>query len=310
VSDLRRGAQDWLEDGRSNRLSRATLAAREFLTGKFLWWCGREQLSTVGLREVRRFLAYVNIAHEYPEGRWGIGLKEPVRPRTAETYFTNLKMFFRWLVEEGEIEASPMEGLKPPPCRRDQIRPFTEDEIERLLAATKGGYYPARDEAIIRFLLDTGCRAAEVISLRVEDVDLEGKPCRVTGKGEKARTVFFGIRCRRALWNYLKTRKGGGDTGPLFVSGRGGEALTRWGLTEIIGSVGARAKLTGVRCSPHTFRHTCAILSLRHGMNLVALSLMLGHENIRITQNYLALAEADIEDQHARFSPGDRLRRR
>lgn len=95
-----------------------------------------------------------------------------MRPRTILTYFGNLRTLFRYLVEEGAIDSSPMESLRPPVSRGDQIVPFSPEQIRALLAVTRRSRQPKRDEAIVLFLLDTGCRASELCALRLCEVDL------------------------------------------------------------------------------------------------------------------------------------------
>lgn len=73
--------------------------------------------------------------------------------------------------------------------------------------------------------------------------------------------------------------------------------------------LGKAAKVSGVRCSPHTFHHTFAVSFLRHGGNVFTLQQMLGHASLDQTNQYVNLAQADIENQHRQFSPADRLAR-
>lgn len=71
-----------------------------------------------------------------PPTSWGNAtLKQAARAFTIRTYFAHLRTFFRWLVEEGEIEISPIENLRPPVARTDQVQPFTETQVAALLTA-------------------------------------------------------------------------------------------------------------------------------------------------------------------------------
>jgi site-specific recombinase XerD len=85
--------------------------------------------------------------------------------------------------------------------------------------------------------------------------------------------------------------------------------LTRSGLLQLIRRLGKAAKIEACRCSPHTFRHTFAVEFLRAGGNVFTLKELLGHTTLTMTQRYVAIAQADIESQHRRFSPADRLKR-
>ncbi len=312
TADLERHAKNWLLDGELRQLSKRTLEARRFLLDKLVWFLKDRDLPICGATEIRAFLAYVNNAHEQPEGRWGNPhMKREVRPRTTHTYWGNLRTFFRFLVSEGVMQQSPVEAIRPPVARPDQIQPFHQDQIKKLLDAARLSPHPARNEAILMFLLDTGARASEVCSLRVADLDLDGRRCRVLGKGNKHRNVFFGASTTKVLWRYLSEHPREPDA-PLFAADSGraaGEPLTRSGLLQLIHRLGEKAGLDTVRCSPHTFRHTFAVEFLRAGGNVFTLQQLLGHTSLTMTNRYVALAQADLEAQHRQFSPVERLKK-
>jgi site-specific recombinase XerD len=130
------------------------------------------------------------------------------------------------------------------------------------------------------------------------------------GKGNKHRVVHFGRDTKKAVWKYLQKRDIEEDE-PLFLSVRGtlaGDPLTRAGLLQLMERLGKVAGLQGVRCSPHTCRHTAALRFLNAGGNVFSLQQLLGHTDLTMTQRYLNLAEADLESQARRFSPVDSLK--
>jgi site-specific recombinase XerD len=299
-------AQGWLLDGDLRQLSQQTRAARKLLIEKLLWFLRTHGHPECGTAEIRAFLAYISTGHEREGGRWGNPLlKKAVRPRTVHTYYGNLRTFFRWLVAEGELLVSPMETIRAPVARADQIQPFTEQQASALLAAARRTRHPRRDEAILLFLLDTGARASELCALRMRDLDLAGRRCTVLGKGNKRRTLYLNPATVRALWAYLREEPHGEDD-PLFISdgvrGEGG-AFTRSGLQQLMERLGRAAKVEAVRCTPHTFRHTFAVSFIRNGGSAFSLMGMLGHTSLHMSNRYVALAEADLESQHQRFSP-------
>lgn len=145
----------------------------------------------------------------------------------------------------------------------------------------------------------------------MSDLDLQQKRCTVLGKGNKRRAIFFGRTTARALWQYLREQSHE-ENDFVFVSDRGGgagEPLTRSGLLQLVRRLGQSAKIQAARCSPHTFRHTFAVEFLRNGGNVFSLQQILGHTSLHMTNRYVALAQADIENQHRQFSPADRLKR-
>lgn len=312
-AELAHQAEGWILDGEIRQLSKQTLAARRLLIEKLLWFLDHRGSSTCGLLELRAFLAYLSTGHAQPGGRWGNPhLKQGVRPRTVATYFGNLRTLFRFLVTEEVLEVSPIESLRPPVARHDQVQPFTAAQIQALLGAARRSRHRRRDEAILWLLFDTGCRASELCGLKLHDLDLQGRRCTVLGKGNKTRSLFFGKQTTKALWSYLQEEPREPDEA-LFLADRGtraGEALTRSGLFQLIERLGKAARLEAVRCSPHTFRHTFAVEFLRAGGNIFTLKELLGHTSLTMVNRYLALAQADIEHQHRQFSPADRLKGR
>jgi site-specific recombinase XerD len=313
VDDLQQGIESWLLDGQIRQLSRHTLVCRRFLTDKLLWFLREEDIPVCDKRALQRFFAYVITAHESPQGRWGNPReREPVRPRTAANYFRWLRTLFRFLVAEGMLEQSPMEGMRPAAHQNDQVQPFAPEQVAALIAAAKRSRHPRRNEAVLLFLLDTGVRADELCRLKMSEVDLAGKRALVLGKGGKKRTVYIGGATTRAVLQYLR-EQGREPRQPLFLADGGrreGEALTPSGLLKLITRLGQAARIEATRCSPHTFRHTFAIEFLRAGGNMFTLKELLGHTTLTMVNRYVALAQADIENQHRQFSPVDRMKKR
>lgn len=308
-SDLPRFINGWILDGQYRQLSKQTLIIRRTICDRLVWWLDRERFDTCGSREIKGFLCYVTTGHEEPGGRYGNPLlTKPVTTRTVKDTHGVLRSFFLWLVSEGYVSVSPMATVKPPIHRPDQIQPFTEDQLNALFRASKRSRHPKRDEAIVTFMVDTGVRASELCNLKFDDVDIVSRKAIVLGKGNKHRAVYFGRETGRVLWQYVR-EVGIGGTDPLFLSEKGG-AFTRSGLKQLIERLGISAKIEATRCSPHTLRHTFAVMFLRGGGSVFSLKEMLGHTDLAMTNRYVCLAQADVQNQHRMFSPVERLRGR
>ncbi len=312
AADLARHAEGWLLDGDIRLHSSCTRELRRHVLDKLDWFLHEHGCTSCGTLELRRFLAYITRGHESADGRWKNPLlKRPVRHATLHTYYGHLKTFFGWLVAEGVIEASPMDAIASPIARVDQIQPFTDPQVAALLQAAKRSHHGRRDEAILLLLLDTGMRASELCGLALADVDMQAKRCTVLGKGNKHRSVFFGRTTAKSLWQYLRLEMREPKE-PLFFADRGngaGEPLTRSGLLQLVHRLGKAAKIEATRCSPHTFRHTFAVTFLRNGGNVFTLMQLLGHTSLTMTNRYVALAQADMENQHRLCSPVDNLKK-
>ncbi len=309
VSALDRFSQEWFLSCEINQNSAATLKNRRLYVRNLLWFLRRNEFAQCGVSELRAFFSYLINGHKEPCGRWGNPREcKPVKPSTSATYYSHLRALFRWIVAEGGLPSSPMERIKPPIDRADQVTPLSSEQLESLLAAAKTSQHPRRNESILLFLLDTGLRNTELCSLRLKDVDMTARRCSVEGKGGKKRTVHFSKHTAKALWGYLRENDHEPDD-PVFVSERG-DALTRYGLTQLFERLNRTARITDVRVSPHSLRHTFAVEFLRAGGNQMTLMRILGHEDLKMTARYVRLAEADIERQQQEFSPVNRLKRR
>lgn len=301
IGELEDMVDGWIVDAESRQHSTQTIDSRRLIMGKFVWWIRREGLASVGAKEIRQFLAYVG-GEAPPGGRWGNPHETGKNcARTVETYWERLRTLFRWGIEEGMISLTPMANVKRIAARRDQVQPFTEQQIRALLAAAGRSRHPLRDRAIILFMLDCGVRASEVCTLVRSDLDLVNSKATVLGKGNKRRPVYFSDLTREALREYVdREARPMNDT---VFHGERGPRLTRSGLLQLIHRLGRTAGLMGVRCSPHTFRHTAAIWSIRNGMDSFTLQTMLGHTDLTMTRRYVAVEQADLEGKHRLCSP-------
>src|SRR5512133_2022759 len=121
-------------------------------------------------------------------------------PSTAATYHKILKILFAWLLDEQEIESDPMARMKPPTVPAKPIPIVPADGLKRVFAAGAGpGFEARRDTALIMLPLDTGARRAEMVGLKLTDVDLDLDVLLVLGKGRRERALPFGRKAGEAL---------------------------------------------------------------------------------------------------------------
>lgn len=266
----------FLIDGKARRLSPRTLENYAFHLGRFTTWhanqCPTTYLSDVTAQTLRTYLA----------GQHDAGLS----PWTVHGSARVLRTFWRWCAAEDLVQSNPMQRVKMPKLPKAILPAFTTDDVARLLAACQ----THRDRALILFLLDTGVRRSELAGLVGADVDIKAGHARVrNGKGGKDRTVFFGAQTQRAMVRYyLERRPAPAD--PVF-------GLTPDGLRTQLRRLGQRAGVD--HCTAHTFRRTCALWSLRAGMDIHRLARLLGHADIQVLRTYLDLVEDDVRAAHA-----------
>lgn len=205
----------------------------------------------------------------------------------------SIRAFWSWPLREGIVDQSPFNVVKVPKAPVNLMPTFSNSQIRAFLDAidtrTPEGF---RDYAVILTLLDTGVRVSELTGLRMRDTRLDEGTLRVLGKGNKERLVPVGRGLKRLLWRYISGLRPqpalvGLDLVFLTVDGR---PLTKNRVEAMIKKYGARAGLEGVRCSPHTLRHTAAVSFLRNGGGAFSLQQMLGHSSLEMTRHYCELA--------------------
>ena len=168
------------------------------------------------------------------------------------------------------------------------------EELERLRDACQG----YREKALVEFLVSSGCRLSEVAQLRVENLNFAERSVMVTGKGDKDRVVYFSVRARLMLQEYIKERKGGDG---LFVSSKAPyQPLKQRAIQRIVHAASERAGLES-RVHPHLLRHTFATHALNSGMDVTVIQRLLGHEDIATTQIYAAMNEDVIKHQYNKY---------
>ena len=206
------------------------------------------------------------------------------------------------------ISSNPFTRVKNIKVPQKLVHPFSEGQIQSLLAVCDPAEHKGtRDRALILVLLDTGPRATEAATLRIEDVDFEAQRMAVLhGKGNKQRVVRFGDQARRALRDYVD-RFRGSEPGPMILTSHGRRPLCRTALRTIFQRLGERAGVAKVH--PHRFRHTFATWAIEQQAREIDVQFLLGHATPAMLRRYTATYDAEkAAAAHASFSPGDRLK--
>jgi integrase/recombinase XerD len=313
VDSLEQLAQDYLSDCELRLYSPHTIETRRVFLRNLLWFLRARNYTFCGTMELRQFFHYLMHGHEEPGGRFGNkNLTRPVRPVTVMDYYTCVRSLFDWLVAQRVTVRTPFEIIAKPQVREESKTALGAEHILALIQACGKSTDPKRNAAIIALLLDTGCRASELISMRRKDVDLTNRRCRVLGKGDKYRTLFFGQKTADILEQYLlqsplpQPDTFLRDDAPLFAAARGDKPLTRSGLLHLVKRLGKYAGMKDIACV-HALRRTFAVQMLRNGANVFSVQSMLGHTNLQQTRKYCVMALTDTEAQHRQYSPLDRL---
>jgi integrase/recombinase XerC len=224
---------------------------------------------------------------------------------------SSIRAFFKFLVRDGVLEASPCVGLASPKLPKKVPRIMTEEQTNNLLdglaeAAPRGEPMMKRDRAILELLYASGLRVSELAGLDVRSVNFGDKLVLVRGKGRKERMVPFGSKAAQALGQYLPVRehiladnKTGGQA--LFLNARGRRLTTR----SVDRLVKKYVRLYGpnVRVSPHGLRHAFASHLLAEGADLRAIQEMLGHVSLSTTQKYTQVSIQKLIEVYDKAHP-------
>jgi len=253
----------------------------------------------VAIEAVSRSDLEALIRHLMGEGR---------SPRSVARAVACVRGFYRFLVIDGRLKASPADDVKPPRAWKVLPRYLSVEEVDRLIAqpdvsTTRG----LRDRALIELLYATGMRVSELLSLRPADVNLDASYLTCTGKGSKQRIVPFGETAGEWVSRYAREGRpallGRRSSSRLFVNVRGGgPGLTRVGFWKILKQYAIQAGV-GSSLSPHMLRHSFATHLLERGADLRAIQMMLGHADLSTTQIYTHVLEQRMRTVYDRFHP-------
>jgi len=234
-------------------------------------------------------------------------LQESNNPFSVLTYHKAIKRFFNWLMTDGVLTTSPMVNIKAPRCPQYVVKPFSADEIHRLLVVCSGQrLLDYRNKALVLMFLDTGLRLNEMSGIQLADINFDREIIRVTGKGAKERMVRIGRETQKALLRYILNRK---DGLPCLWVSEEKHPLTREGVRVAIRELCRRAEITREKRGPHTFRHTFAIRSFAAGAREFEIQVLLGHSTLMMTRRYMSTFNSEqAVKAHEKFSPVDNMR--
>ena len=259
------------------------------------WWINSVPESD--LRQVQRDNITAFLLHQKQKGYAAASLK---------LWSVAIKVFYRWLSSEKRISEDPAEHLALPKAERYLPETLNEIQIESLLAhMPKEGPLAHRNLALLEVLYACGLRVSELCSVRLENLDLENRILRVTGKGDKTRVLPVGTKAIEAIQRYLTLERPSlvrkHTKSHLFLSVRG-HALTSERIWQLVKDWAANAGLTH-NVYPHLLRHSFATHLLDHGADLRIIQELLGHSDIATTQIYTHVEQGRLKSVHHRFHP-------
>ena len=290
---IRDWAIEFIKAKKIERLSPNTIRIYEQQLKHFTAFCeGQllEHISQVSSSDIRNFLLYLQDEGHNPGG--------------VHVGYRILKTFLRWYDLEAEPEnwRNPITKVKAPRLVEEPLKPIELRDVRSMLDTCDSTFLGTRNRAILLFLLDTGLRARELLSISLDDINLvTGNVLLRRGKGSKSRTVFIGKETKKAVRAYLKNRQDNLEA--LWVTDDQKKVLAYGGLRALLER---HAILAGIKPpSAHDFRRAFAITMLRNGIDLVTLARLMGHTNLKVLQRYLKQLPEDLQEAHLRAGPVD-----
>ncbi len=269
-------------------------------------------------RDLNRFMEWVAVVRleDYLKptlkelGRYiGAMTDEGLAAPSIARHIVSLRMFYRFLRLEERCGPAATELLGSPKLWERVPTVLSPANVDALLAEPRAGdRFYLRDKALLETLYATGCRASEVVNLKVADVYLDAGFLKCFGKGSKQRVVPLGRPAIAALRAYLgdgrpqfaKSTENGGPA-HVFVS-RSGKPIDRIILWKLVKKYCLRAGLSHT-ISPHSLRHSFATHVLAGGADIRVVQELLGHTSIQTTQHYTHVDRNRLKAIHAKFHP-------
>jgi integrase/recombinase XerD len=310
---------EFLEAMAARRFSAHTLKNRRIELGYFIDWC--EERAIRRPDEVTRAMLERYRSHVFHYRRKSAGGRatpegQPLSFQTQAKRLISVRVFFQWLARHHHLLYNPASELElPRPERRLPRHILSVAEVEQIMNAIDTAEptgLALRDRAMLEALYSTGMRRAELVSLRIDDVDLErGTVLIRQGKGAKDRMVPIGARACRWIEKYLYTVRplyiDDVDSAVLFLA-KHGEGMQGKQLSVIVKKAIEAANLerfqdTHPNAACHLFRHACATHMLENGADIRYIQALLGHEDLSTTEVYTRVSILQLKAVHERTHP-------
>jgi len=261
---------------------------------KFKTFCDSKGISSVKNLTAKDLKAYVDVMGE-----------EQFKPATVSRNIASIKAWIHFMMDEGVIKEDITRTLKVPKIEKKIPEIMTMNEVVTLLEQPVGNNpKEIRDKAMLELLYATGIRVTELISLKMEDLNLQMNYI-ICNDGNKERMIPFGAKAKMALMRYLEEVRNemlaDAKSHVLFVN-CSGQAMSRQGFWKLIKFYAKKAGITE-DITPHTLRHSFAAHLVENGADLRSVQEMLGHSDISTTQIYANMNQNKLREVYKRAHP-------
>ena len=264
-------------------------------------------------RDLKQFEKYIQENEENYAELTNEGIKTYIKhmqeigkkPSTISRGLASIRSFYQYEAKNKTVKSDPTDGIQSPKIEKRVPSILTSNEVALLLDQPKNvNLKGTRDKAMLEFAYATGMRVTEIISLNVDDINLETgyATCK---NGKKERTVPIGNMSLKALKDYMVNARNtmikDENEKALFVNVNG-ERLTRQGFWKIIKYYKEQAHIEK-DITPHVLRHSFATHLLQNGADLKSIQTMLGHSDILSTQVYMQFQDESLKNIYKKAHP-------
>ncbi len=266
-------------------------------------------VTEITLETLRSYQYYLLKKDRYDNHPFNINDNIPISKITVQSYLRQLRVFIKYLYDEGYIKEDLTKKFKLPKAPNKVIEILTDEEIEILLDLHKeNSELQLRNKCIIALMLDSGLRRNEVLDLRYDHIFLTQNYIKILGKGQKERLVPLGLMTKKLLVKYINFRSMPEyETNKLFID-KNLKPITDNAIKMMFLRL---KKRTGIeRLHPHILRHTFATKYIINGGDIFSLQQILGHTSLDMVRKYSHLASSYVISNHKRLSPLDEMQRK
>ena len=282
----------YLEEVRKS--SRNTILSYKRDLEKFMAFLGTQSISDLASVNETTMNAYILMMEQ-----------EQFATSTISRNIAALKSFFDYLERNEKYQGNPAARLKALKIEKKAPEVLTVAEVTRLLEQPAGrNNKELRDKAMLELMYATGIRVSELVSLTVNDINVQAGYIRCSERGRE-RIIPIGSVARISLRQYLKQARPAmlaDDNSSILFPNCSGQPMSRQGFWKILKQYAAKAGIEA-DITPHTLRHSFAAHLLKNGADLRSVQEMLGHSDISTTQIYLKMNTGRIRDIYSNTHP-------
>lgn len=223
---------------------------------------------------------------------------------TIQTYIRQLRVYLKFLYDEGYIESDLTEKFKLPRSPRKVITIFDDEEINSVYDAFKEtSELQLRNKCIIALMLDCGLRRTEVRTLEYPNIHFTNNYIKIVGKGQNERLVPLGLITKRLLLKYINKRSVPLESTTRLFIDKNMKPMSDSALKMMIRRLANKLEMDVFGC--HKFRHTFATHYIINGGDIFSLQMILGHTSLDMVRRYSHLASYYLIANHKKVSPLD-----